>query len=107
MRELWPETHFISLFLIFGCTFWQLALSATRVQLSLCSPLVLFQIFLFVYVLRILPSPTLSVFSVAKSCFANVAQFLVLLFTDNGNLLILISPSLEIPRHLVRNSCGS
>ena len=60
VRELWPETHFVSLFLNFSCTFWLLALLAPRVSLSLCFLVVLlFQTFLFVCVLRIFPSPTL------------------------------------------------
>lgn len=51
-------------------------------------------------------SHPLLVFPIAKSCFANVVQFLVLLFTDNSHLPISISPSLEVPRQSVRNSCG-
>lgn len=35
-RDLWPDTHFISLLRIFGCTFWILAPSAPQVCLSLC-----------------------------------------------------------------------
>lgn len=75
--------------------------------LSLCFlVVVLFQTFLFVCFKDLPFSHPLLVFPFAKSCFANVVQFLVLLFTDNSNLLILISPSLDIPRQSVRNSCG-
>lgn len=60
MRELWPDTQFISLFLIFSCTFWLLAPSAPQVCLSLCFlVVVLFQTSLFLHVLRIFPSRTL------------------------------------------------
>lgn len=60
VRELWPDTHFISLFFIFSCTFWILAPSAPQACLSLCFLVVmLFQTFLFLCVLRIFPSPTL------------------------------------------------
>lgn len=62
----------------------------------------------FIYVcFKDLPSShPLLVFPVAKSSFANVVQFLVLLFTDNSNVLILISPSFGIPRQSVRSGCG-
>lgn len=107
MRGLWPGTHFISLFLIFSCTFWTLAPSAPQVCLSLCFlAVVLFQTFFFFACFKDLPFSHLSVFPVAKPYFANVVQFLVLLFTDNSHLLILISPSLEIPKQSVRSSCG-
>lgn len=60
MRDLWPDTHFVSLFLIFSCTLWILAPSAPRVCLSRSFlAIVLFQTFLFLRVLRIFLFPTL------------------------------------------------